>query len=83
MRGTSIGGAIAHIFSNFLKYYVMEKTMSVRTHGRCVNMVLLHGTCSISMKTLVNVTLENKLKKNSLLNLVLLLFLSYDDVAFK
>ena len=60
-----------------------KKTLSVRTHGRCVNMVLLHGTCSISMKTLVNVTLENKLKKNSLLNLVLLLFLSYDDVAFK
>ena len=61
----------------------LKKTMSVRTHGRCVNMVLLHGTCSISMKTLVNVTLENKLKKNSLLNLVLLLFLSYDDVALK
>ena len=61
----------------------IKKPMSVRTHGRCFNMVLLHGTCSISMKTLVNVTLENKLKKNSLLNLVLLLFLSYDDVAFK
>ena len=41
-------------------YYNKKKTMSVRTHGRCVNIFLLHGTCSISMKTLVNVTLGNK-----------------------
>ena len=49
--------------------------MSFRTHGRCVNIVLLHGTCLISMKTLVSM-LKWKIKKNSLLKLVLLFLLT-------